>query len=462
MTEQGNLDFGSVIPERKVWTVGELTGALRKKLEGEYPDIWVQGEVSNARTSPNGHLYFTLKDKAAQISCFIWKRDLRALKVKPDDGLEVTIRGQVSVYEPRGQYQIVVKYLEPVGVGALQLAFEQLKKKLAAEGLFDEARKRPLPMLPKKVGLVTSPRAAALQDIIRVVRRRYENLHLLIYPVRVQGEGAAAEIAEGINWFSRTKVVDVIIVARGGGSIEDLWAFNEEVVARAIAACEVPVISGVGHQTDFTIADFVADLRAPTPSAAAELVVRSKLELTERLRAMEGRLVQHTRYLLAGTRQRLTELLAEPGWRQAEALVRDHSQRLDDLRQGMVQSFRDALAGRKQRLALAAQRILSVDLRGAIERRRLLLTQQRKELASRANFALLELRKRAESLAAQLNQLSPRAVLERGYAIAFDASGQVLRSADAVAVDDRIRVQFSKGSIIATVAGVKKATKKND
>jgi len=454
MAEQSNLDFGSMIPERKVWTVGELTGALRKKLEREYPDVWVQGEVSNARTSPNGHLYFTLKDKAAQISCFVWKRDLRALKVKPGDGLEVTVRGGVSVYEPRGQYQIVVSYLEPVGVGALQLAFEQLKKKLAAEGLFDDARKRPLPMLPKKVGLVTSPRAAALQDIIRVVRRRYENLHLLIYPVRVQGEGAAAEIADGINWFSRSKAVDavdVIIVARGGGSVEDLWAFNEEVVARAIAACQVPVISGVGHQTDFTIADFVADLRAPTPSAAAELVVRSKQELAERLTALEGRLGQQARYLLAGVRQRLTEVLAEPGWRQAEALVRDYAQRLDDQRMRLTQTFRDALAGRRQRLALAVQRIFSADFKGMVERKRLQLGQQRQALAGKAKLLLLELRQRADSLGAQLHQLSPQAVLDRGYAIAFDAAGNVLKSAEAVELNDRIGVQLARGRVEADV-----------
>ena len=451
MADQPTLDFGGVAPERKVWTVAELTAQLRRQIEQAFPDVWVQGEISNARTSPTGHLYFTLKDKSAQVSCFVWKRDIRALRVKPEDGLEVTIRGRVSVYEPRGQYQIVVNYLEPVGVGALQLAFEQLKKRLAAEGLFDPKRKRPLPMLPRKVGLVTSPRGAALHDMIRVLRRRFENLHLILYPVRVQGEGAAEEIAEGINLFSKSRAVDAVIVARGGGSIEDLWAFNEEIVARAIAACSVPVISGVGHQTDFTIADFVADLRAPTPSAAAELVVKSKQELAERLRSLETKLAQHARYAVLKSSQTLMELLAAPGWRTLESLLRDRVQQIDDLHTRLAQVLRDAVGGRRQRFQLAAQRLISTEMKGMVERRRLLAAQQQRELAARIKLALVSLRSRLESLGAQLHQLSPQAVLDRGYAIAFDASGQVLKVAGAVNPGDAIQVQLAKGRLEADV-----------
>ena len=454
MAEQQNLDF-NLAPERKVWSVAELTAQIRKLLEGKFADVWVQGEISNARVSPNGHLYFTLKDKSAQVSCFVWKRDLRALRVRPEDGLAVTVRGRVSVYEPRGQYQIVVNYLEPVGVGALQLAFEQLKKRLAGEGLFDEKRKRPLPMLPRKVGLVTSPRAAALQDILRVLHRRFEGLHLLLYPVRVQGEGAAEEIVEGINFFSRSKAVDVVIVARGGGSIEDLWAFNEEIVARAIASCSVPVISGVGHQTDFTIADFVADLRAPTPSAAAELVVKSKQELGERVAALEHKLGQQARYRILMVKQTLSELMSEPGWRALENLLRERVQQTEDLQARLAQALREIVAERRQSLALGAQRLLSVDWKGSVERRRLQLQQQQRELVTRMNLATLNLRKQLESLTAQLQQLSPQAVLERGYAIAFDATGQVIKSSAPVAVGDGIEVQLAQGRLEAGVTGKK-------
>ena len=234
------------------------------------------GEVSNLRAAGSGHLYFTLKDETAQIRAVCFRNQARYLKFKPQDGLAVIARGRLSVYEARGEYQLYVEFLEPAGLGALQLAFEQLKQKLAAEGLFDPARKKPLPVLPRVIGVVTSPTGAVIRDILRVLHRRFRNINVLIYPVKVQGEGAAQEIAQGIEYFNRNAPVDVMIVARGGGSLEDLWAFNEDVVARAIAASNIPVISAVGHETDFTIADFVADLRAPTPSAAAELVVRAQ------------------------------------------------------------------------------------------------------------------------------------------------------------------------------------------
>ncbi len=288
-----------IAPKRQIWKVSELTERIRDLLEGHFGDVWVEGEVSNCRAAQSGHLYFTLKDAQAQIRCVCFRDQVRSLKFRPEDGLHVTVRGSLGVYELRGEYQIYVSYIEPVGLGALQLAFEQLKKKLEAEGLFDEARKKPLPVLPRCIGVVTSPTGAAIRDILRVLKRRFANVHVQIYPVKVQGDGAAAEIAAGVRYFNRAKFADVLIVARGGGSLEDLWAFNEEAVARAIAESKIPVISGVGHETDFTIADFVADLRAPTPSAAAEIVVRSRVEFERNIAEHQRHIVQRMRYLIS-------------------------------------------------------------------------------------------------------------------------------------------------------------------
>ena len=427
MAEQRQLQL---VPERKVWRVAELTAQVRELLERAFRDLWVQGEVSNFRVSPYGHYYFTLKDASAQLRCFVNKKDTRLLRLRPEDGLEITVRGALGVYEARGEYQLLVNYLEPVGLGALQLAFEQLKARLQAEGLFAAARKKPLPMLPQRLGLITSPRGAAVADMIRILRRRYENLHLLLYPVRVQGEGAAEEMVEALEFFNRAAPrVDVIILARGGGSLEDLWAFNEEVLARAIAASKIPVITGVGHETDFTIADFVADLRAPTPSAAAELVIKSKEQLKERLQALEARMAQLVRYQTLHSRQRLTELLAAPGWRRLEGLVREQSQRADELAAALRLALRDSVAEARQRWALAAARLASFDLRGRVRQERL----------------------RLKALAGQLHQLSPMRVLERGYAIVFDEAGNVVKSAGAVSVGDALAIQLARGRLRAEV-----------
>jgi exodeoxyribonuclease VII large subunit len=370
VAEQRQLQL---IPERKVWKVSELTARLRDLLERSFRDLWVQGEVSNFRLSPYGHYYFTLKDKSAQLRCFVNRKDARFLRLQPEDGLEVTVRGGLSVYEQRGDCQLLVSYLEPVGIGALQLAFEQLKARLAQEGLFAAERKKPLPMLPRRIGLVTSPRGAAVADMIRILRRRYKNLHILLYPVRVQGEGAADEIVEAIRTMNRQRAADVLIVARGGGSLEDLWAFNEEQVARAIAASKIPLITGIGHETDFTIADFTADLRAATPSAAAELVVRSKQELKDRLHTLEAKLAHHLRYQLLHARQSLTELLADRGWRRLEGRLREQAQRADELATRLRQALRDSFKVSDRRWALAAARLASFDLRGAVKRERLRL-----------------------------------------------------------------------------------------
>ena len=300
---------------RQVFSVSELTATLREVLETRFAEVWVEGELSNAKVWTTGHLYFTLKDGGSQIKGVMFRSALRYLKFKPEDGLHVIVRGRISVYDPKGEYQIVAEHMEPHGYGRLQLAFDQLKKKLAAEGLFDTARKRPLPALPRRIGIVTSIDGAALRDIIRVLRRRYPNAHLIIAPSRVQGEDAAGEIVRALRQIARIHGVDVVIVGRGGGSLEDLWAFNEEKVARAIAACPVPVISAVGHETDFTIADFVADLRAPTPSAAAEMVVRRKDEFYGHIDDLCDRLTHSLRNRLRRLDARLHALRRPAGVR---------------------------------------------------------------------------------------------------------------------------------------------------
>ncbi len=266
----------NLIPERKVWTVSELNARIRELLSAAFANVWIEGEISNFREAQSGHLYFTLKDESAQIRCVCFRNSAIRLKFRPEDGLHARLRGSISVYDARGEYQVYVEHIEPVGLGALQLAFEQLKKKLDAEGLFHADRKKPLPMLPGRIGVITSPRAAALRDILRILRRRFPNARVLIYPVRVQGDGAAEDIVRALTFFSARAAADVLILARGGGSLEDLWPFNEEKVARAIAASLIPIVSAVGHETDFTIADFVADVRASTPSAAAEIVIRER------------------------------------------------------------------------------------------------------------------------------------------------------------------------------------------
>ncbi|HXZ28278.1 MAG TPA: exodeoxyribonuclease VII large subunit, partial [Terriglobales bacterium] len=310
MAEPGQLDLTFQMPQRQVWTVRDLMGALRATLERDYGDVWVEGEVSNYRPAESGHLYFTLKDGEAQLKVVMFRSQARLLKFRPEHGMQVLARGRVTLYEARGDLQLSAEYLEPKGAGALQIAFEQLKARLQAEGLFEAARKRPLPALPRSIGIVTSPRGAAIQDILNILKRRHESVNVLIYPAQVQGETAAAEVAAGVAWFNRAANVDVIVVARGGGSLEDLAAFNDEALARAIAASQIPVISAVGHETDFSIADFVADLRAPTPSAAAELVVREKQAVVDSLAQLRARLERLAARPLRDLERRVDELTA--------------------------------------------------------------------------------------------------------------------------------------------------------
>ena len=304
--EQFDLGF-DLFPQRRVFSVSELNGAIRAILDGEFSDISVTGEISGLKLATSGHYYFTLKDRESQVKAVAFRSAHRFWKFKPQDGMAVLARGRIDVYEARGEYQLLVEHLEPQGLGALQLAFERLKKKLAAEGLFAAERKRPLPRFPRRIGIVTSPRGAAVADMIQILSRRFPGLHIRLYPALVQGEGSVEEVCRGIEYFSRTKWPDVVIVGRGGGSLEDLWTFNEEAVARAIAACSVPVISAVGHETDVTIADFVADLRAPTPSAAAEMVVCTRDELFERIAAARAKSAQAVRYRIAMLERRLRQ-----------------------------------------------------------------------------------------------------------------------------------------------------------
>jgi exodeoxyribonuclease VII large subunit len=392
-------------------------------------------------------LYFTLKDAKAQVRCVCFRTQAMRLRFRPEDGLKLIVRGSISVYEPRGEYQIYVEHIEPSGVGALQLAFEQLKKRLEAEGLFDVARKKPLPMLPRRIGIVTSPRGAAVRDILRILRRRFPNLHLIVYPVRVQGEGAAEEIVAALNYFSRKKAVDVILLARGGGSIEDLWSFNEESVARAIAACAIPVVSGVGHETDFTIADFVADLRASTPSAAAEIVVKSRLEFQKHLRELEHKISQRMRYVLLEHRHHLKELTTHIGFRRLEDLLRQHRQQTDEMTSRLAIALEGRIEKLRRRYTVAATRIASFDLRARIRTFGLRLVQRSTELGVRMERLLGTKIQLWERLRVQLDERSPLRVLQRGYAICTDAAGNVVSAADQVAVGAELNVQLARGRL---------------
>lgn len=441
----------SLMPERRVWSVSDLTARIRDLLAGEFTDISVEGEISNCHAAQSGHCYFTLKDPRAQIRCVCFRTQLSRLKFHPEDGLHVTVRGSVSVYETRGEYQIYVEHIEPVGLGALQLAFEQLKKRLDAEGLFDVERKKPLPMLPLRIGLVTSPSGAAVRDVVRILRRRFPNMHLIVYPVRVQGDGSANEIAEAIKYFNRKQLTDVLIVARGGGSLEDLWAFNEEIVARAIAACTIPIITGIGHETDFTIADFAADVRASTPSAAAELVVRSRHEFERHLADLQHKIAQQMRMQLLQARHTLRELGMHRGLRPLEDILRRNRQRTDEMMSALAEGLRARLDRLGRRFAVAETRLASVDLRARIQALASRLDQRSAALGLRMERALVANRRRVERLRLQLEERSPLRVLERGYAICYDAGGNVVSNAQQVAVGDGIRVQLSRGRLSATV-----------
>ena len=441
-------------PERRVLSVSELTARVRERLESEFFEVWVEGELSNCKVWNTGHLYFTLKDGGAQIRGIVFRSALRYLKFKPADGQRVIARGRVSVYDAKGEYQLVCEHLEPHGLGALQLAFDQLKKLLQDEGLFDASRKRPLPALPRKIGVVTSLEGAAVRDIIKVLTRRHTNVQIVVRPARVQGEGAAVEIARGIKAMGHVPGVDVIIVGRGGGSIEDLWAFNEEIVARAIALSPVPVISAVGHETDVTIADFVADLRAPTPSAAAEIVVAATEEFRARIDRLAGRLQGNVRNRLERLSRRVLATAGRPALAGFPGRVAMKGRHAAELSHALARFTRAQIMGRERKVGLLRRQLETFDLgrRLAGVRTRLVSADGRMDHAARTR------RHRAEShwreAAGRLGSLSPLAVLGRGYAVCWNGDRTaVLRDADGVSPGDRVRVTLARGELECDVRG---------
>jgi len=445
------LDFSFRPPERRIWTVRELVASVRSHMEREYSDAWVEGEISNFRAQSSGHLYFTLKDPSSQISVVMFRSSARLLRFRPADGMQVVVRGRVTVYEDRGQLQISAEYVEPKGAGALQIAFEQLKAKLEAEGLFAASRKKPIPALPRAIGIVTSPQAAALRDILHILHRRHHSVNVVVYPAQVQGEAAAREVAAGVRYFNRARSQEVIIVARGGGSAEDLAAFNDEGLARVIAGSALPVISAVGHETDFTIVDFVADLRAATPSAAAELVIRSRQEIEDQVERLAGRLEKAMRFELLMGRQQLTELARHGAFGRMIDWIRRRQQKVDDLTNRLVHAQRDVLETQRRRYEALSAAVRHHDLG-------LVLAGVRKELEARvatmataARNLLWQRRSRLERVAGQIQALSPVAILERGYALLFDSSGNLLKDADRVKAGDEITARLARGEIAATV-----------
>ncbi len=393
-------------PERTVFTVSQLNREARAVLERGFPLVWVEGEISNLARPASGHLYFTLKDEAAQVRCAMWRNRNLLLRFKPADGQRVLARARISLYEPRGEYQLQIEHLEEAGFGALQRAFEVLKAKLQAEGLFDTGRKKPLPALPRRIGVITSASGAALHDILSTLARRFPAVEVVLYPVAVQGAGAGEQIAAALALANRRAECDLLIAGRGGGSLEDLWTFNEEIVARAIAASAIPVISAVGHEVDVTIADFVADVRAPTPTGAAELAVPDQGEWLRSLETLAGRLITACYARLRQQQDRLAALhrhlrLAHPG-----ARLTQHAQRLDELEQRLRGSWRQQLTTRQTRLG---------------------------------------------GLARALQAVSPLATLGRGYAIVRDANGRVLRNAADTAAGETIEAQLAQGKLRAQV-----------
>jgi exodeoxyribonuclease VII large subunit len=434
-------------PQPKVYQVSELTRAIKTQLEREFVSLWVTGEISNCKHHSSGHLYFTLKDNRSQIPAVMFRSSNRLLRFRPADGLAVMAYGFVTVYEPRGQYQLQVERMEPRGKGELQLAFEQLKEKLAREGLFDAARKKPLPLLPRRIGIVTSPSGAALRDICRILHLRFPNLELVLYPAQVQGDLAGFEIATGIRMMNRLGGFDVLIVGRGGGSLEDLWPFNEEGVARAISTSRIPVISAVGHETDFTIADFVADVRAATPSAAAEMVVARKEHFLERVTNLERELGDGLGRWLETIGRRVERLAEHQAFGAVRHRVAMSDQRLDEAR------FR-ARASIDRRLQEAGSHWA-----GAFRHLEALRPDRRlKEARARLEHlsALLSARDRARRTAgearlgetvARLEALSPLAVLGRGYSLTWNQDGELVRDATRILPGEPVRVTLHRGRL---------------
>jgi exodeoxyribonuclease VII large subunit len=440
---------------RTIWSVSELSRQLSMALEERFPTVWVEGEISNFKVYGSGHAYFTLKDEGAQLRAVLFRNRMRRIRFQPGDGLHVLAFGAIEIYPQRGEYQLVVELLEPRGLGALQLAFEQLKERLGREGLFDPARKRPLPRFPRKIGIVTSPRGAALHDMLRVIGRRFGEIHVVLAPAKVQGDGAAAEVAQGIRELNALGGVDVIIVGRGGGSLEDLASFNDEMLARTIAASKIPVISAVGHEVDFTIADFVADVRAATPSQAAELVVREKRAVAESVGDLRRRLVRAMSRRLQVHRARLDAVRERRVLTDPHRPLRDLTRRLDEAAARLSRAARASLRHAAHALELATRdlRARNPVVRTRHDRRR--LDDLRGRLERALARGLDRRRHRLVGAAGRLNSLSPLAVLGRGYSLTLKASGEIVRSVGQVAVGDEVSVMLHEGRLDARVTARK-------
>ena len=446
--EQYALQFA---PQRRVYTVPELNSAIRAILDQEFRDIWIAGEISGTKLAASGHYYFTLKERDAQLRCVCFRSTHRYLKFKPQDGIAVVARGRIDVFEARGEYQLLVEFLEPQGHGALQFAFEQLKKKLAAEGLFEAARKRPLPRFPRHIGIVTSARGAVISDMLHILARRFPGLHIRLFPAAVQGEGAIEEVCRGLEYFSRSRWADLVILARGGGSLEDLWTFNEEAVARAIAASPIPVVSAIGHETDVTIADFVADLRAPTPSAAAELIVCTREELLAGIETSRRHLSQAARYRLAMARRQVDQQVIDRAISIFHRSVGRRLQRIDEQEYRLRERMRATIDAGSRGLRATESWLRYYDPRPrfARDRRRLeaarvaVLEGMRVDLGRRVN--------RAQTLAAKLSQLSPLRILDRGYAIVTAADGAIVKAPPDAPPGSAVHIRLGQGSVDATV-----------
>ncbi|MFQ6111845.1 MAG: exodeoxyribonuclease VII large subunit [Nitrospinota bacterium] len=451
-----NVELLAEVFKREVLTVSQLTRAIRATLEGEFFEVWVEGEVSNFRAPASGHWYFTLKDEASQLRAVLFRTERASVRFRPEDGMQVLARGRVTVYETRGEYQLVVQELEPRGRGALELAFQQLKERLASEGLFDPERKRPLPCLPRGVGVVTSLTGAAIRDILRIIFRRYPNLRVVVRPSKVQGDGAAEEVARAIGELNRVPGLDLIIVGRGGGSLEDLWAFNEEVVARAIAASELPVISAVGHEMDYTMADFVADLRAPTPSAAAELAVPEKVKLRADVLSLRGRLERAALLLLARCRERLDSQSARPPLRDPYGLLREGSQRADELALRLRRSRESFYLRRRESWSHLRRSLMMLNPAGRIATGRQALLSLCSALERGLRLRLSGMKERLSLAAGKLESLSPLSVLSRGYSICRRLpEGAIVREAGALKEGDEVQVRLCRGEVRCDVLEVR-------
>jgi len=438
-----------------VYSVSRLTLAIKDLLEGEFHSFWVEGQISNFRVPSSGHFYFTLKDEESQIRAVMFRSRNTLLRFLPEDGMQVICRGDLSVYPPRGEYQVIIDLMEPKGVGALQLAFEALKQRLAAEGLFDGDRKRPLPFLPRVVGIVTSPAGAAIRDIVKILWRRFPNLELVFCPVRVQGEGAAQEISEALKVMNEDGSADVIIVGRGGGSLEDLWAFNEEVVARAISASQIPVVSAVGHEIDFTIADFVADLRASTPSAAAEIVVPEKIALVQAVEGMSSRLNRSCKVLVERTREKIRSLtlqMVSPGKR-----IQEYRIRLDELSEKMRSCLHRRVDDFRRGVTACKEKIIWMGPSAKLQTLGIKLDGLQRLLVRAAILLVEERKKRCAAVMSCLETMSPLRVLARGYSITrLLPDRKVLLSFEDVDIGERVEVILSEGLLECAVEKIKK------